>query len=88
MPNCGPDSGIMYEWFCETLEEGSIASSYAHGGLSIDLTANDEAAVAYRELFWDTVIEKGRLKIAIEPFSIFLDGFETGNTSRWSAAVP
>lgn len=88
VPNCGPDSGIMYEWFCETLEEGTIASSYARGGLSIDLNAKDEAAVAYRELFWDTVTERGRLKIATEPISIFLDGFEIGNSSRWSATVP
>jgi len=88
VPNCGPNPGIMYEWYCETLETGSLASSYAYGGLSVALNANDEAAVAYREDFFDLATHRGRLKIAMEPISIFLDGFESGNTSRWSAVVP
>ena len=88
VPNCGPNPGIMYEWFCETLETGSLASSYAYGGLSVALNANDEAAVAYREDFFDLATHRGRLKIAMEPISIFLDGFESGATSMWSAVVP
>ena len=88
VPNCGPNPGIMYEWFCETLETGSVASSYAYGGLSVALNANDEAAVAYREYYFDSATYRGRLKIALEPISIFLDGFETGNTSRWSVVAP
>lgn len=86
--NCGPLSAFMeYMWRCETLEEGDLSHEEAVGGLSIALNANDEAAVAYREL-WGTPPTDGRLKIAIEPISIFVDGFETGNTAAWSATVP
>jgi hypothetical protein len=86
--NCGPLSAFMeHMWLCETLEEGNLSHSEAYGGLSVALNANDEAAVAYREL-WGAPPTDPRLKIALEPISIFLDGFETGNTSRWSAVVP
>ncbi len=86
--NCGPLSAFMeYMWLCDTLEEGDLSHEEAVGGLSIALNANDEAAVAYREV-WGTPPTDGRLKIALEPISIFLDGFESGDTSRWSATVP
>ena len=87
--NCGPISPFgNHMWLCETLKEGSLTSSEAYGGLSIALNANDEAAVAYRRIF-DPIItpERGQLMIALES-SIFVDGFESGNTSRWSATVP
>ena len=87
--NCGPLNPVyLPTWFCETLEEGSVASSYAYGGLSIALNTNDEAAVAYREYYFDSATYSGRLKIALESISIFLDGFESGNTTRWSEVVP
>jgi len=81
--NCGPAD----MWLCETLEEGSLAHSYAYGGLSITMNASGEAAVAYREL-WGVPPTDGRLKIGFEPFPIFVDGFETGDTTRWSTTAP
>ncbi len=87
--NCGPwSTGLLeYTWLCETLEEGNLSHAEAYGGLSIAVNANGEAAVAYRELFGLPPLD-GRLKIAMEPISIFLDGFESGDTTRWSAVVP
>jgi hypothetical protein len=88
--NCGPLSPLMlHMWRCGTLEEGDLPHAEAYGGLSIALNANGEAAVAYRELF-DPIInpEEGRLKVALEPISIFLDGFESGDTTRWAATTP
>jgi hypothetical protein len=89
--NCGPWSSALleYTWLCETLEEGNLSHQAAYGGLSIAVNANGEAAVAYRELF-DPIIspEEGRLKVAMEPRSIFADGFESGDTKLWSSAVP
>ena len=86
--NCGPLSPFMeFMWLCETLDAGNINHAEAVGGLSIAMNANGEAAVAYRELF-GTPPDEGRLKVAMEPISIFLDGFESGNTSRWSATMP
>ena len=86
--NCGPLSPFMeHMWLCEILDEGNLSHEEAVGGLSIALNANDEAAVAYRELFGLPPLD-GRLMVAIEPISIFLDGFESGNTSRWTVTVP
>jgi len=88
--NCGPLSPMFFPtWHCETLDAGDLSHDEAVGGLSIALNANDEATVAYRELF-DPIItpERGRLKVAMEPQSIFADGFESGDTSMWSAVVP
>ena len=49
------------------------------------MKAFGEAAVAYRELN-DPIVtpEERRLKVALEPTSIvFIDGFESGDTSAW-----
>ena len=88
--NCGPLSPLMlHTWRCETLEEGNLSHAEAYGGLSLALNADGEAAVAYRELF-DPIIspEEGRLKVAIEFQGLFDDGFESGDTSRWTAVAP
>jgi len=88
--NCGPLNALMlHMWRCETLNEGDVSHAEAYGGLSIALNANGEAAVAYRELF-DPILspEEGRLKVALEPISIFLDGFESGDTLEWTDTVP
>jgi len=87
VPNCGPNPGIMYEWYCETLDAGDINHAEAVGGLSIAMNANGEATVAYRELF-GIPPDEGRLKVAIEPRFIFADGFESGNTLAWTSATP
>ncbi len=83
--NCGP----QLTWYCETLDGGNLSHAEGYGGLSIAVNADGEAVVAYRELF-DPIIspEEGRLKVAIEPVSIFLDGFESGDTLRWSNVLP
>ena len=89
--NCGPLSPTFFPtWLCETLDAGDLTHAHAVGGLSIAMNADGEAAVAYRELF-DPIStpEEGRLRVAVEPVtSIFFDGFEWGNTSAWSSAVP
>jgi len=88
LANCGPLSPTFFRtWLCETLDPGDLTHAEAYGGLSLALNGNDEAAVAYREL-WGTPPGEGRLKIAMEPISIFLDGFESGDTSAWTTVVP
>ena len=86
--NCGPLSPFMeHMWLCETLDAGDINHAEAVGGLSIALNANDEATVAYRELF-GIPPDEGRLKVAMEPQSIFVDGFESNDTSAWTSTTP
>lgn len=86
--NCGPLSAFMvHTMLCETLDAGNINHAEAVGGLSIALNANGEAAVAYRELF-GIPPDEGRLKVAMEPRSIFLDDFESGDTTEWSSTSP
>ena len=65
--------------------------SYAQavGGLSIAASAGHGATVAYRSLLdYSSGNPVGMLKVAVEPVSIFRDGFESGNTSVWSTTVP
>ncbi len=87
-PNCGPFN-LFYTWFCETLDAGNLTHSEAVGGLSMAMNVNGEAAVAYREVF-DPIMSplQYRLKVALESGILFTDGFESGNTSRWSATTP
>ncbi|MEN8164803.1 MAG: hypothetical protein ABFS37_11795 [Acidobacteriota bacterium] len=85
--NCGPLSPSYFPtWRCETLDVGGVSYAHAAGGLSIAMNGNGDAAVAYRSL--DLYTDEGFLKVAMEPASIFTDGFESGDTSRWSGAVP
>jgi hypothetical protein len=88
VPNCGPNPGIMYEWLCETLEEGNLSHSQAYGGLAVALDALGDATVAYRQLY-DPLIspEVGRLKVATEAGILVRDGFETGDLSVWSSSA-
>ncbi len=78
---------MEHMWLCETLDAGDINHAEAVGGLSIALNANDEATVAYRELF-GIPPDEGRLKVAMEPQSIFVDGFESNDTSAWTSTTP
>ncbi len=82
-PNCGPG----YSWFCETLLSGDALSAHAYGGLSIAMTARGEAMVALRTFSSTFPVPHGYLVFATESW-IFLDGFESGDTSGWSDTVP
>ena len=91
LANCGPLSpGTHFRtWSCEDLDLGGLSHAEAEGGLSMAQFSNGEVVVAYRELF-DPISgpDEGRLKVAIEFQGLFNDGFESGDTTRWSAVVP
>ncbi len=87
--NCGTRLMISWTWFCETLDAGNSELEEAVGGLAIAVNANGEAAVAYRELYHPIATPaEGRLKVALEPSSLFIDGFGSGDTTAWDATVP
>ena len=82
-PNCGPG----HSWFCETLLPGGSLQSHAYGGLSIAMTARGEAVVADRVFNYGAPPYFGYLAFATESWTIFRDGFESGDTTRWSATT-
>jgi hypothetical protein len=88
--NCGPLSPTFFQtWLCEILEGGNVSYAQAVGGLSIAASAGRGATVAYRSLLdYSSGNPVGMLKVAVEPVSIYRDGFESGNTSVWSTTVP
>jgi len=54
--------------------------------VAVDTDPFGGSAVAYREV--DTYYYENRLKVARDRNPLFVDGFESGNTSAWSVAVP
>jgi hypothetical protein len=78
--NCGPGDA----WFCDTVD-GDPDRSEAD---SVSLVFGSEGAgfLAYHE--WDGYNFFHNLKLATFKEEIFSDGFEAGNTSAWSTAVP
>lgn len=82
--NCGPGIPPMLSWQCTTVEHNQpgrwIASSVA---LAIGPTGG--ATIAYN----NSSIMDGHLKAAsANGLSMFSDGFELGDTSRWTFSTP
>jgi len=81
-PNCGPNGGLLFEWFCEALDTGGAWTDEAS---SIAMTSRrGMISIAYREQNNYSNPPTGTLKTAVEPGeSIFSDNFECGNANAW-----
>ncbi len=82
-PNCGPNGGLFYEWFCEALDDGGL---YTDEASSIAMTSRKGLmSIAYHENDHYPYPAEGNLKTAFEPGNlIFSDDFECGNTDAWT----
>ncbi len=85
VPNCGPIS-MIYTWSCSMLDN---AGAYQEEAAAVAIASNSFGrAIAYHELDTYAFPEEGNLKVAVDIFPFFADGFETGNVSGWSSSTP
>jgi hypothetical protein len=86
VPNCGPID-LMYTWVCEMMDHGGANLDEADT-VAVNVNPDGEAWVAYRELDDYPYPPEGSIKVAYESTNVFVDGFESGDTSAWSVVVP